>query len=136
MMSRRTSAVAVAVRAMVTGQSHCSRTSPRRLYSGRKSCPQEETQWASSTTKSDGLSLGISAEKSPAKNRSGATYSKPSNPASISSMTRRRWAAESVLFKTVAGIPSSRSCCTWSSIRLISGETTTTSPFLRTAGSW
>ena len=66
-MSVRTCGVAVAVSAAVTGEPRASRISARRMYSGRKSCPQKLTQWASSTTKRRGAKL----RQQGAKRRSG-----------------------------------------------------------------
>ena len=73
MMSSRTSSVAVAVSAMHGGLPSRCRTSPSRMYSGRKSCPHWLTQWASSIARNLGRRSASNGRKSAAKNRSGAT---------------------------------------------------------------
>ena len=72
-MSARTSGVAVAVSAIVNGSPSCLRTSPRRRYSGRKSCPHWLMQCASSIASSDNLRWVMIDRNPGALNLSGAT---------------------------------------------------------------
>ena len=128
-ISLRTLGVAVAVRAMVAGDPICSRTSPRRMYSVRKSCPQKLRQCASSITSRFGLSCGINRWKDAAAKRSGARYSKPVKPFLSCARTSDCSDPDCELFRSNTGTPNSCSCRTWSAISEISGETTTVRPF-------
>lgn len=78
-ISSRTGGEAVAVRARVGGRPSRSSTAPRHRYSGRKSCPQAETQCASSTTKRETAARPSRSTTSSLANCSGArkTYSAP-----------------------------------------------------------
>src|SRR5438552_2197418 len=93
MMSSRTRGVAVAVNAPTGGLPHAAMASPRRRYSGRKSCPQLEIQCASSTTRRETLSRPSASRKPPAPIRSGARYRKRSSPADARIIASRRSSA-------------------------------------------
>ena len=112
--------------------------SARRKYSGRKSCPHWETQCASSTTNRPIRARRSRSRKPGEANRSGATYSSRTWPATARS-TARRFVAESCWALTSATRPGRDPL---QRLHLVlhqrdqSGETTSVRSVRISAGSW
>ncbi|MOA13388.1 hypothetical protein D3C78_1334370 [compost metagenome] len=130
----RMSAVAVSAMRGTCGNSSASWPSCR--YSGRKSWPHCDTQWASSMANNE---ISRSRRKSSMRGctrRSGARYSIFTSPRRRRPARSRCCSGVSVEFSAAAGTPSSSSVATWSSISAISGETTTVKPGRSSPGTW
>ena len=130
----RGSAVAVSAIRGTSGKRVASRPSPR--YSGRKWWPHWLTQCASSMANS---ASGRRARKSSvpsSSSRSGETYSSLMAPRARSRLTSRAWSSGRSECSAAAATPCCRIAATWSSIRAMSGETTTPSPGRHSAGTW
>ena len=136
-MSARTRGVAVAVSARQTACGKRLRTSASWRYSGRKSWPHSEMQWASSMVNRATFTL-----ESKAKQARGQQRFRGHVEQAHAAIPHTRHIllvlppASSVLLRNKAGTPAARSCSTWSFIKAISGETTTVRPSNRSAGIW
>ncbi len=135
-MSSRVAASAVAVKASVWMLPSTERARAISRYSGLKSCPHWETQWASSMA-SRRAPISRSRAASPcAKRRSGETNSRRS---SLRRRSRQASSASSSLvaeLRVAARTPKPHICWTWSRISAISGETTMVSAPSTIAGNW
>src|SRR3954465_9377195 len=112
-------------------------TPPSRRSSGRKSWPQAETQWASSTTNSAGPASRTASTTSGLASCSGARKTNRTDPSPSDSSTSRWSPAERLELSWAArptSSPSSASRSTWSRCRAISGQPTTPRPSAGGAG--
>ena len=135
-MSSRTCFVAVAVYAWIAIAGKTAFSAPSSRYSGRKSWPHIETQWASSTAMKDSERVFRSRRKASIISRSGDTYRIFTSPPRSRVTTSSRSTSEWPLWRWSAATPRSTSASTWSFISEISGETTIAVPGRWTAGTW
>ena len=131
----RSSAVAVQASRGTPAKRSASTASCR--YSGRKSCPHWETQWASSIATSDRPPVARASRSRvrSCNSRSGATYSRSSSPRATCASTRRMSSTQGGVEERRAHAQQRRAA-TWSCISAMSGETTTPRPGRSRAGIW
>ena len=130
----RWSAVAVSAMRGTPGKSFRNRLSMR--YSGRNSCPQAETQCASSTAIKASSCRHSRSSVPDIISRSGDTYNRSSVPSDNARDTRAPSSGSTSECSAPAETPNWRKAATWSSIRAINGETTTATPCRTSAGTW
>src|SRR5664280_3059081 len=104
------------------------------LYSGRKSCPQDEIQCASSTANIDTFNLPSNLVKSAEFKRSGEIYNNFKVPFKLCSIISFYSWADNELLRNSAAIPFALSASTWSFINEIKGEITIVTPSNINAG--